>query len=102
MSKCLALDALAAQGQPPGQFDKSWPRHSVPGQENDGRAGSVVFRRSQLSSGRQTVAWLGTEGRVIEMARYTVREVVHDVVADVAPEELPVLAGLRTPNKVGD
>jgi hypothetical protein len=36
---------------------------------------------------------------VIEMAEYgatrcTVREVVHDVVADVAPEELPVLAGL--------
>ncbi len=26
--------------------------------------------------------------------RLTVREVVHDVVADVAPEELPVLAGL--------
>lgn len=26
--------------------------------------------------------------------RCTVREVVHDVVADVAPEELPVLAGL--------
>jgi hypothetical protein len=26
--------------------------------------------------------------------RFTVREVVHDVVADVAPEELPVLAGL--------
>ncbi|MFC8529714.1 cupin domain-containing protein [Nocardia sp. NPDC057227] len=26
--------------------------------------------------------------------QYTVREVVHDVVADVAPEELPVLAGL--------
>lgn len=27
-------------------------------------------------------------------SRSTVREVIHDVVADVAPEELPVLAGL--------